>query len=70
MSNVGSTFIGMIGAAMAAFIGLGVESFLATDGLNLPVMTIPFVATAWLIMATKSKWLVATVAEERVRCIE
>lgn len=63
VSNMGSTFIGMIGAAMAAFIGLGVESFLATDGLNLPVMTIPFVATAWLIMATKSKWLVATVAE-------
>jgi hypothetical protein len=60
---MGSVMIGMIGAALAAFVGVGIQSIMATDGLNLPVMTIPFIVTTWLVMATKSKWLVATVAD-------
>lgn len=43
-------------------MGVGIQSFLAIDGLNLPVMTIPFVITTWLLMSMKTKLLVATVA--------
>ena len=62
--NFGSFFLATVGSAMAAFWGLGIQSLLAADGLNLPVMTIPFVVTAWLLMSTGSQWLVPTVAAD------
>ena len=49
---------------MATFVSVGIQSFLATDGLNLPVMTIPFCVTTWLLMSFKTEWLVATVGDE------
>jgi urea transporter len=52
-----SLAIGIIGAIFCVFIQLAVEAILKTDGLPLPVLTIPFVATTWLMMLSRSAWL-------------
>ena len=62
--NMGAVMIGIIGAGFCAFVGVGIQSLMAIDGLNLPVMTIPFIVTTWLLMSIKTKWLVATVADD------
>jgi urea transporter len=36
---------------------VAIESILNTDQLGLPVLTCPFVLTAWMVMMSRSDWL-------------
>ena len=52
-----NTLVAVFGAGLTVLIQTAVESILDTDGLGLPVLTIPFVATTWIIMLSRSDWL-------------
>jgi hypothetical protein len=47
----------MFSAAFTVFVQIAVEAILFNDMLQLPVLTIPFVASTWLIMLSRSAWL-------------
>ena len=49
--------IGIVGAILCVLVQLAVEAILKTDNLSLPALTIPFVATTWLMMLSRTAWL-------------
>ncbi|XP_065653889.1 urea transporter DVU1160-like [Hydra vulgaris] len=49
--------VGVFTAALTVFIQVAVEAILLNNFLQLPVLTIPFVATTWLIMTARPAWL-------------
>lgn len=49
--------LGIMGAIFAVYVQLAVEAILINDNLALPSLTIPFVATTWFIMMSRSAWL-------------
>lgn len=61
--GMGATGVAIIGCILTVFVQLAVASMLNTDDLSLPVLTIPFVVTTWLIMLTKSNHLLLKVVE-------
>jgi hypothetical protein len=52
-----SATVGAFGAAVTVLMQTAVQSILNTDGLGLPVLTVPFVVTAWIMMLCRSDWL-------------
>jgi urea transporter len=57
-ASLANALFAMCGAALTVLIQAAVQSLLNTDRLGLPVLTIPFVATAWMMMLSKSEYLV------------
>lgn len=49
----GAVLVGVTGASLAALLTVGIQG--ALDGL--PVLTFPFILSAWIIMLSRSKWL-------------
>lgn len=57
-STWGAMLVAVCAAVLSVLFQLGMQSILDTDSLRLPVLTMPFVAATWLIMLTRSPWLV------------
>lgn len=50
--------LGIIGAALSVYIQVMYSSlFVINDQTSLPVLTFPFITTAWIMMLTQSAWL-------------
>ena len=52
-----SKYVAVLGAALTVLMQVATQSVLDTDGLGLPVLTVPFVLTTWMIMMSRSYML-------------
>ena len=56
--NRASIFYGAVGTLLSMLVLVGSKSFLGTSELNLPVMTVPFCITTWLMMYLRAPALI------------
>ena len=56
-SDVQNTLVAVFAAAVTVLMQTAIASILDTDDLGLPVLTCPFVLTAWIMMLMRSHWL-------------
>ena len=61
----GAIFLGCVGAVITVFVQLGLKSCFVVNDIQLPVMTFPFIVTAWIMMYSESGWVKVKVDGQR-----
>ena len=61
----GALFLGCVGAMICVFVQIGMKSAFIVNELQLPIMTFPFIVTAWMMMYTESGWIKVYVDAKR-----
>lgn len=64
-NTTGALFLGCVGSMVGVFMQVGMQSVLVLNEVQLPVLTFPFIVTAWIMMYSESGWIKVYVDNKR-----